>query len=97
MRGRGISNTIRLAAVAIAAATLLGGCAWDYLNHEDRVSYRAGNAVDANLEQETVNPSKGSMYVTQGLGKNGAVVPTTQAAAKTTATSTSQASAGGGP
>lgn len=54
---------------------LLGGCSYDYLQHTDRVAYSAGNAVKANLERETINPSKGSMYDTSGLGKNGAVVP----------------------
>jgi hypothetical protein len=71
----------RLVAAAIVAGTalLLGGCAYDYLQHTDRVSYSAGDAVKANLAQETINPSKRSMYLKGGLGKNGPVVvkPTT--------------------
>ena len=63
-----ILRAVRLAAVL---APLLGGCTYDYLQHTDRVGYGAGNAVAANLEAETINPSKGSMYVTSGLGKNG--------------------------
>ena len=71
-----------LAAVAAALlAPLLGGCSYDYLQHTDRVGYGAGNAVAANLEQQTINPAKRSMYVRSGLGKNGAVIPVTAAAA----------------
>lgn len=53
----------------------LQGCAYDYLQHTDRVAYSAGDAVRANLERETTSPSKGSMYVTSGLGRNGPVIP----------------------
>ena len=56
-----------------AAALLLSGCAYDYLQHTDRVGYSAGDAVKANLVQETTNPSKRSMYLKGGLGKNGIV------------------------
>jgi hypothetical protein len=62
------------AGLAAMLAVALGGCTYDYLQHTDRVAYGAGDAVKANLESETINPSKGSMYVTSGLGKNGAVV-----------------------
>jgi hypothetical protein len=55
------------------AALLLSGCAYDYLQHTDRVGYSAGDAVKANLAQETTNPSKRSMYLKGGLGKNGIV------------------------
>ena len=65
---------VRGAALA-AILALLSGCAYDYLQHTDRVAYSAGDAVKANLERETINPSKGSMYVTSGLGKNGTVIP----------------------
>ncbi len=67
-----VAKAIILAAIV---AGLLSGCAYDYLQHTDRVSYSAGDAVKANLEAETINPSKRSMYVTGGLGKNGSVVP----------------------
>lgn len=59
--------------VAGAAALLLSGCAYDYLQHTDRVGYSAGDAVKANLVQSTTNPSKRSMYLKGGLGKNGIV------------------------
>ncbi len=61
--------------VAMAVATApLAGCAYDYAQHTDQVSYAAGNAVKANLEMSTMNPSKRSTYSTTGLGKNGAYV-----------------------
>jgi len=66
-----------MAAAALSAASLLGGCAYDYLQHTDRVGYSAGDAVAHNLAQETVNPSKRSMYSVRGLGANGNVVPAT--------------------
>jgi hypothetical protein len=60
----------------LAAALTLstGGCSYDYLQHTDRVAYRAGDAVKANLESETINPRKRSKYVTWGLGANGDVL-----------------------
>ena len=67
-------NILRSLAGALALATLtvmLNGCSYDYLQHTDRVAYNAGDAVKANLESETINPSKRSMYYTKGLGKNG--------------------------
>ena len=51
----------------------LAGCSNDYIQHTDRVSFSAGNAVAQNLESETINPSKRSMYAKGGLGKNGIV------------------------
>lgn len=65
----------RRAGLAALLALLLSGCAYDYLQHSDRVAYSAGDAVKANLERETTSPSKKSMYVTSGLGRNGSVVP----------------------
>ncbi len=56
---------------AVAVALLLSACSYDYLQHSDRVAYSAGDAVHHNLEQETINPSKKSMYAKGGLGKNG--------------------------
>ena len=67
-------STRRSLAGALACLTLtllLSGCSYDYLQHTDRVAYNAGDAVKANLESETINPSKRSMYYTKGLGKNG--------------------------
>ncbi len=72
--------TLRVSLIGTAAvvlvASLTAGCAkYDYLQRTDRISYRAGNAVHANLERETLNPSSDSMYDTSGLGKNGSVLP----------------------
>ncbi len=68
----------------ILMASLVGGCAdYDYLQHTDRISFRAGNAVKANLERETFDPSNGSMYDTSGLGKNGSVMPSGKATTTT--------------
>jgi len=64
------------------ATLLLGGCAYDYLQHTDRVGYSAGDAVKANLAQQTINPSKRSMYLKGGLGKNGFVVPSATTSAQ---------------
>ena len=65
----------RIGAVALIAAPLLGGCAYDYMQHTDRVGFSAGDAVHANLERETINPSKHSMQAKGGLGKNGNAMP----------------------
>ena len=69
-----------LAGAALAVALLVSGCTYDHLQHSDRVSYRAGNAVRANMAIQTTNPSKCSQYVTTGLGANGPVTPSGQAA-----------------
>lgn len=66
-------SVLRLGAALLTAAGL-SGCMYDYLQRTDRVSYSAGNAVRANLERETANPTHGGMYDTDGLGKNGTVV-----------------------
>ncbi|HTJ59182.1 MAG TPA: hypothetical protein VL418_16710 [Devosiaceae bacterium] len=72
----GNRSTILKCVLAAAALTApLGGCTYDYLQNTDRVGYTAGDAVEANLEAETVNPSKRSTYVTSGLGANGLVIP----------------------
>lgn len=60
--------------LAAGLALFTGGCSYDYLQHTDRVAYRAGDAVKANLESETINPRKRSKYVTWGLGANGYVL-----------------------
>jgi hypothetical protein len=67
-----LNGRIALAvAMSSALALALSGCTYDYIQRTDRVSYSAGDAVRANLERETINPSKGSMKVTTGLGKDG--------------------------
>jgi hypothetical protein len=61
-------------AIAVVLALTLGGCTYDYLQRTDRVAYSAGNAVKANLESQTTDPSSESAYKTKGLGRNGVVV-----------------------
>lgn len=67
----------RLVVLAVATGTtlLLAGCTYDYLQRTDRVGYSAGDAVKANLERETDNPSKKSSNRTKDLGKDGVVIP----------------------
>lgn len=72
-----MSDQLKLAkglAATAALTLLLSGCAYDYMQRTDRVGYSAGNAVKANLERETTNPSSDTRYVTTGLGKDGAVI-----------------------
>ena len=79
------------AAGLVLMASLTSGCAdYDYLQRTDRVSYRAGDAVAANIEGETINPSSPWIYDTSGLGKNGNVMSKdTQASSGGTAPGTS--------
>lgn len=72
-----------ISSAAFVAASLLplAGCSSDYLNHRDRITLAGGNAVRANLERETINPSKASMYRTTRLGSNGNQIPAKQAEA----------------
>jgi len=72
------------AAIGVAAALPLSACGYDYLQQTDRVGYSAGNAVRANIESETINPSRRSLYSTAGLGKNGKVIPADATAAAST-------------
>jgi hypothetical protein len=67
-------SLLRAAAAVAAVALALGGCTYDYLQHTDRVAYSAGDAVKANLERETTDPSKKSQFKTRGLGRDGAVI-----------------------
>ena len=61
---------------ALLLAGCLSGCsAADYLNRRDTVTLRAGESVRANLEQQTINPSKASMYNQRGLGADGNQIP----------------------
>lgn len=61
-------------ALAAAACLLTAGCTYDYLQRGDAVGYDHGNAVRANIEAQTEDPSNDAMYDTSGLGKNGAVI-----------------------
>ena len=75
MTRHAVVSALRIAALAIALALPLVGCAYDYWQHTDRVGYGVGDAVRANIESQTVDPSKASMNDVSGLGKNGATVP----------------------
>ena len=68
-------NRLTLIVLAVALMLPVSGCAYDYMQRVDRVSYSAGNAVRANIERETANPSSKNKTSTKGLGKNGPVVP----------------------
>ncbi len=51
------------AAAVLALTLLLAGCSSaDYYNRRDRVTLAGGDAVRQNLERETLNPAKKSMY-----------------------------------
>jgi hypothetical protein len=86
MSRRSRNSAIRSAALVATSLLMLAGCSSvDYLNHRDRVTLAGGNAVRANLERETINPSKASMYKTTGLGKDGKQIPVEQTQTTTTA------------
>lgn len=70
------ANTFfRAGAGAILLALSLAGCSYDYLQNTDRIAYSAGDAVRANRERETMDPARGSMFDTTGLGANGSLIP----------------------
>lgn len=73
------------AAAAIALAALPGCASYDYLQRTDRIGYHAGDAVQANLERETTDPTGWWMYDTTGLGRNGAVTSAGTSTATTAA------------
>ncbi len=78
-----VATLARLALVAMAALAL-GACTYDYLQRSDRIAYSAGDAVRANLERETADPSHANMYDVDGLGANGAVIASSDSAATET-------------
>jgi hypothetical protein len=67
---RALKGTVLIAGVSVS----LGGCAYDYLQRTDRVGFSAGDAVAANLEAATTDPSHHTMYETDGLGQYGLVI-----------------------
>jgi hypothetical protein len=95
--GREAQAAIKGAALSIVLCLPLGGCTYDYLQRTDRVGYSAGNAVKANLESETINPSKRSMYQTSGLGKDGSVILPAASGSSTAAATPASASATAAP
>ena len=56
----------RLVLLCVMAA-FLSGCA-DYMNRRDSVSARAGNAVDANLAIQTINPQPPAAFKNRTSG-----------------------------
>lgn len=62
-------------AIVATTALLVSGCAYDYMQTTDRVAYSAGDAVHANIERETTDPSSTNMNDLSALGSNGAVTP----------------------
>lgn len=62
------------AVLAAVLAVMLSGCLYDYGQHSDRISYSAGDAVKANLESQTTNPSSNTQHDVNGLGKTGSVI-----------------------
>ena len=62
------------ASLVTALSVLLGSCSYDYLQTTDRVAYSAGDAVKANLESQTTNPSADSQYDLTHLGEDGPVI-----------------------
>ncbi len=75
-----MSIPFRLTTLLLLGASL-GGCTYDYLQRTDRVAFSAGNAVRANLERETSNPTSKAHYRTKGLGQNGNVTAAAEAGA----------------
>jgi hypothetical protein len=73
-----LMRTASLIATALLALAL-SACTFDYLNNLDRVTLAGGNAVQSNLERETIDPSKRQSYRTRGLGADGSVIPDTPA------------------
>lgn len=86
-------HLMRTASLLATALLSLGlsACTFDYLNNLDRMTLAGGNAVQSNLEQETVNPANRQSYKTKGLGADGNVVPP-KTTGKTPAAATSTAS-----
>ncbi len=69
-----LTTILAKASVVIALGVFLSGCAYDYLQTTDRVAYSAGDAVKANLESQTTNPSADSQYDLTHLGEDGPVI-----------------------
>ena len=92
MNGRQLTT----AAGAGLLALLLGACSYHYLQHSDRIGFRSGDAVRANLERETDDPSHRLVYDTKGLGKNGSVQPVAADSKKANAAAGNCAPAGTG-
>ncbi len=69
-----LTTSVAKGSVAIALGIFLSGCAYDYLQTTDRIAYSSGDAVKANLESQTANPSTDSQYDVTDLGEDGPVI-----------------------
>ena len=92
---RHLARCIALVAIAVLSLSL-AGCSFDYLNNLDRVTLAGGNAVQSNLQRETINPSSRRTYKRTDLGSNGGVIPdkSTKSTASPPTTTTTTAKAG---
>ncbi len=62
-----LKNTV----IVVSLTLVVSACNMVYLSNSDRITQGAGNAVKANLEGQTVNPSSDEQYDVSGLGQNG--------------------------
>ncbi len=60
--------------IIVASLTLIvSACDPTYLANSDRITQGGGNAVKANLEAQTIDPSSDEQYDVSGLGKDGSM------------------------
>jgi len=66
---------LKTTAIVASLTLIVSACNPAYLANSDRITEGAGNAVQANLEGQTIDPSSDEQYDVSGLGKDGAVLP----------------------
>ncbi len=66
-----LKNTIIVASFVL----IVSACDPTYLANSDRITQGAGDAVKANLEGQTIDPSSDEQYDVTGLGEDGGVIP----------------------
>jgi len=70
------SVAILKSTIIVASLTLIvSACDLTYLANSDRITQGAGDAIKANLEGQTIDPSSDEQYDVSGLGKNSGVIP----------------------
>ena len=70
------SKTMLKSVIVVGSLSLLlSGCDLTYLTNSDQITPGAGNAVNANIEGQTIDPSSDAQYNVHGLGADGSVVP----------------------